>query len=391
MKKFIFVLMFILLSVQVSAVGNLVDTGDNIVVNQTKIENGYYIANSVDLLSGVKGDVHAVSSYFKSQNVIDEDLNVLASKVDIYGVVGDDARVVSSELFLDNVVFGDLVVFVSKYDSGSNAQVGDTAYISGDYVILKGRYDGDVYISANKVYVDAVVAGDLFVDASFLEVASSSILLGDAELTDNLKINESLVDGAITFIPRKAWGEDFEGVSFSVGDWFLTLVTIFVTGLAFLLVGKEYSKKVDTTLMRRPFYSFLLGLAVLILMPVVAVILLLTLVGSTLGLILFAAYVAMLLLSASIGAWYMGGLFMSIFNMEDYKYLKFAVGCVLFMLIALIPVIGPIVVVVASIMGMGAFFRNFYGKDRAKPKNRQNKFKSTKKKSAKKKSKRKKK
>ncbi|MCF7866440.1 hypothetical protein K9L67_01410 [Candidatus Woesearchaeota archaeon] len=373
MKKFIFILMLVLLSVSVAATSpsNFV-LGDLVVVNQTKLDNMYYLSNSVSLLSDVKGDVYAVSSYFNSESVVDEDLSVLSGDADIYGVVGGDARIMSGDLFLGGFVFGDLVAFVSKYDSSKETHIGDNSYLNSDYVILKGKYDGDVYIKANVVYVDALVSGDLFVDSSRLDVANSSLLLGDVELTDNLDLNESLVEGGVSYVARKDWGENYKGISFSVGDWLLALATIFITGLAFLLIGRDYSMRVDVTLSRRPFYSFMLGLGTLILMPLVAIVLLMTVVGSILGFIVLALYVAMLLLSASIGAWYMGNLFLSMFNMAAYKYLKLGVGCVLFMFILLIPILGPLVVVVTSIIGLGAFFRNFYGRDKPKPKRRKN-------------------
>ena len=141
---------------------------------------------------------------------------------------------------------------------------------------------------------------------------------------------------------------------------------LLIVGFVFLAVPKEYAKRVEITSMQRPFHSFVVGLIAAVLSPLAIFVLLWTVIGIPLGVILSMAYLGLVILSMPVGAWFLGDMILKVFDMDVYKYMKLVLGAIAFVLIGLIPVVGPIILLITSIIGFGAMVRNFYGKDKPK-------------------------
>ncbi|MCF7871862.1 hypothetical protein K9L97_02405 [Candidatus Woesearchaeota archaeon] len=372
MKKLMFILLMLILANSVSAL-----SADNFVVessfnvNDSFRDNLYVISDDLVVQEDVLGDLYALSGNILLNGTINDDFVGLTENALIIGNIGGDLRFIGGDLVVSGTVFKEVLTFAESVVFEESADVGGTVWINALRINLNGNYDGSVKIDGENVVLNGVFSDDVYVNARYLSVDENSLFLGDVYLSDNLVIDNSLVKGDVYNFTYEGFLSDFSKYTFGIFEWFLTLVTIFVTGVVFLLVSRDFSSRLNVTLMQRPLYSFLIGLASIILIPVVGFALLFSVVGLPLSFILFAVYGILFLLSGVVGAWYLGGLLIRLFTSEDYKYVKMFLGSIIFMVVILIPILGVLIWVILSIMAFGSFIRNFYGKD--KPKRRKKK------------------
>jgi hypothetical protein len=117
-----------------------------------------------------------------------------------------------------------------------------------------------------------------------------------------------------------------------------------------------------------PWKSLAVGFAVLVAAPVAAVILIVTLVGLPLGLALMALYVLVLLLGLFVGATWLGSMGARLLRGDASRgrmLLSLLVGVLVLALLALVPMLGPIVEALAVILGIGGWsihgYRRYMG------------------------------
>jgi hypothetical protein len=107
---------------------------------------------------------------------------------------------------------------------------------------------------------------------------------------------------------------------------------------------------------QQPWGSLLWGLVVLIVTPVALAILAVTIIGIPLALIGVAIYVIEIYLAKIFTALAIGDLAADPLKISDNRYLRLAVGLVIYFALGALPIVGGFVRFVGLLFGLGAVF-----------------------------------
>ncbi len=143
--------------------------------------------------------------------------------------------------------------------------------------------------------------------------------------------------------------EDF-GLASRIAWWIGVTISTIILGMALLLFAPRAAESLEMVVRARLGSSIAWGVGLLFLLPIVAIIALVTIVALPLGLALLAGLGLLFMVGYVAATFVVGRL---ILKPPQSPYLAFLVGWVILRLLALIPVVGGIVWVLASAWGLG--------------------------------------
>lgn len=237
------------------------------------------------------------------------------------------------------VVVGDVVV-----DRGQTA--GDVVVANGD-VTVRGKVDGDIVVGDGDVTIRGKVGGDVVTFAGTAILGRRAHVEGDVVYGDKRPqiASGSKVDGDIKKIDA---GDVGLGVHIAV--WAAVTLSTFVLGLLLLLLFPKAADAFARTLKAKTGMAALTGVLAFLLLPVIGVALLLTILGIPLGAGVLLAVLPLYGLAYTVSAFAIGRLILK----KSPRIVAFLVGLVLLRGLAIVPFLGPVVWVVATILGLGA-------------------------------------
>jgi hypothetical protein len=204
----------------------------------------------------------------------------------------------------------------------------------------------------------------VLVRARSVEVGSRAVIGGDVVFET---LNEPQIEPGATLQgrqtvtlprpgPRDGWG-----IAQALGTIVLFgLGAGVLAGVILLAVGPRFIEDAVARMRAAPGGSLLAGLGVFVLVPLAAFLLMVTVIGLPIGLVMLLA-LPLLWLTASV---------MAAFGLADWllnrprreasltmRLVQLLVGVVVLTLIGLIPVVGPLVWLIALLLGLGATWR----------------------------------
>ena len=206
------------------------------------------------------------------------------------------------------VLNGDLVVL------GGNIVLEASSTVNGDTVALGGNVTSNGTINGNLVAMGGIVEfldqaqvnGDLIVLGSSYEQAEGAVISGNIITEENIPFEFNLPD-RIALFDGNFLASQFQLLPLVSAPWFFFRILIW-TGLAILmtLFIQDQAAVINRAAFGQPFMSFVVGLGVIILTPLVLIALIITILLSPVSLLgiiaLFAAWVVGLIaLSLEIG------------------------------------------------------------------------------------------
>ena len=248
--------------------------------------------------------------------------SALAAEDDERITIVGDVLVDSDETTSDIVVVDGNVTVRGTVD-------GSIIVADGD-VTIRGNVTGDVVTFAGTAILGrrANVEGDLFYGDKEPQVASGAQVGGDVEKIDAGDV----------------------GLGLSIGVWIAVTVSTLLLGLLLLLLFPKAADATARTLKARKGMVALTGVLAFILLPVIGVVLLVTVVGIPLGVGLLLALLPLYGLGYTAGAFLVGRLILS----KSSRIVAFLVGLVILRALAIVPFLGSLVWLIATILGLGA-------------------------------------
>ena len=233
--------------------------------------------------------------------------------------------------------------------------VADTVFVAGGTATVHGTVetvvvlDGSAVLEGASVQSVVVTGGSVSIDAAST-VTGDVRTLGATATVDPAATVGGTVSGLETDLVAAGALLAPAILLFMLG---LALVTI-VAGLALAALAARQVRSAETLMNTEPIQTFVVGLAGLVVIPLMAVLAMITLVGAPLGLaILFvvwpaAAVAGYLVAGIWIGEWLLGR--MSSRERPDRPYMAAVVGLLVLPIISIVPFVGAI----ASLFGFGA-------------------------------------
>lgn len=285
------------------------------------------------------GDLTALSGSVVVRGTVDGDLTALSGTVVVEegGVVTGDLSGAAGSVRVDGRVDGSVSAGAGSVTVGSSGVIGGDLSVGASDVRVDGRVDGDAVLGAGRVELGpgAVVGGDLRYDEDATFVRDPAATVGGAVVAE-----ASLGEVSPFVLP---WW---------VGVVYGTLASLLL-GLALLVVAPRTSRSVADRVATEPVRSLGVGLLTVVVVPVALVALALTIVGiplTLLGAVLFGllAWVALVY-----GRFAVAVVALSRVGVDD-RFVAMAVGVVGLGLVAAVPVLGGLVDVAVSLLGLGA-------------------------------------
>jgi hypothetical protein len=251
--------------------------------------------------------------------------------------------------------------------SDSELSTDDQVILNGRAVVPAGETVGSVTIFNGPAVIEGTVRDSVVVFNGDTEIAgtvgqdvvsfngdvlirSGAEVAGDLVTSSSPKIEQgATVRGSQQNVATRFDLEDF-GLASRIAWWIGVTVSTIILGMALLLFAPRAAESLEMVVRDRFGSSIAWGVGLLFLLPIVAIIALVTIVALPLGLALLAGLGLLYMVGYVAATFVVGRL---IIKPPQSPYLAFLVGWIILRLLALIPVVGGIIWVLASAWGLG--------------------------------------
>ncbi|HEX5712025.1 MAG TPA: polymer-forming cytoskeletal protein [Solirubrobacterales bacterium] len=245
----------------------------------------------------------------------------------------------------------DAIVVVSGDVTVSRGEVvGGVFIVSGDARIA-GRVDGDVAVLDGDVLLTGTVEGDLFTAAGTARLGPTAEVTGDVQYGDERPVVslDARVHGDVEEQDWPEFGDLFAWIGGFV-FWLAITLSLLVLGALLLLVAPRAADTLYARSRERVGPTIAIGIAIAIVLPVLAFVAAITLLGLPLAIGIVLALgplgaIAYVTAAFALGRRWVGP--------PRHRMLALLAGLAALRLLALVPVLGAIVGIAAVIFGLG--------------------------------------
>ena len=254
----------------------------------------------------------------------------------------------------------------SAQDDGSGAGENDQVVLTGQLLIEADRTVDTAVIFNGRATVEGTVREDLFVMNGDTEISGTVngdvvVFNGDVAVLSGAEIGGDLVTQST---PQVEAGATIRGsqtniatkFDYDVGAfagrfvwWLGYTVSVLILGLLLLAFAPHLDEAVVETIRARLGSSIGWGVALFFLLPIAAILLLVTVVGIPLGLFVMLALALIYTIGYAVATHGVGRLVMR----SSSRNVAFLIGLVILRALALIPVVGGLLWLLASVWGLG--------------------------------------
>jgi hypothetical protein len=224
--------------------------------------------------------------------------------------------------------------------------VGDVVVVDGN-VLVRGKVDGDVIVVDGDLTLRGMVTGDV------VTVRGRAIFGNRGRVQGDLHYVKKKPEGAAGRVGGKVQKEnisDIGSIGIAIVVWLAFTISALVLGLILVLLAPRAADAVERAGRGSTLASFLVGLLLFFLLPLLGILALVTIIGIPFGIGLLLAVLPLYAIGYTSGAWILGRRILA----NKGRILAFIVGLLVLRLLALIPIAGGIVWFLATIFGLGA-------------------------------------
>jgi cytoskeletal protein CcmA (bactofilin family) len=342
--------MILLLALASPVSGAQITQGTTVTVTTNQVVNDdlYSFGSTVTINGTVRGDVFSMGGTITVNGTVTGSVNVAGSTITIAGRVDGSVRAGGSTITL-------------------NGRVGKDAMLAGSSITLASgaRVGRDLDVAAGTLSLNGYVGRNVAADVQTLHVGSTATVRGSLSYGNTATI----APGAALSGPVRhtQYGGQWPGTwqvwttgiwpSMLAFAWLRGFISLAVLGLLFLLVAPRYSLRTETTLYKRPWASLGVGLGVLIGGPIAGTVVFVAGIfvgGWWLALLALAIYILAIALSIPVSGLFVGRWILQRAGAYNiWPGAGLLLGLALLMLVSLVPILGPLVLFLAVLFGLG--------------------------------------
>jgi hypothetical protein len=238
----------------------------------------------------------------------------------------------------------DRIVLVGSVLIDRDETAGDIYVLDGD-VTIRGTVTGDVVVADGDVTIRGTVEGDVVTVTGQATLGRRGNVRGDITYADNEPVQTpgSQVGGEV-----KKFDVADAGILGAIATLIGITVSLFLLGLLLLLLAPRAADAVARTAREKALVSFGVGFLAFFLIPIIAFAALFTVVGIPLGIILLLLVLPLYAISYVTAAFALGRRII-----KGSRILAFLVGLVILGLLSLIPIVGSLIGLLATMFGLG--------------------------------------
>ncbi len=338
----------------------------------------------------IPSKVNATQFHFESyslakEDVVDEDIYIVADEIRIDGIVHGDVIAIGDSIQLNGTVVGDAYLIGSKIDV--QASIYGITFLFGNNSTVEGLLAENTYIFSSFLNYNADTGKNLF--TFFLESSINGSVGGNLRAFGSKSVIDAFVNkdllvlaGQYSIEEEKVVGEIFDKVKTQEiaveqgvepskeisPSWETNVIMAFVGFLSMLLVGfilifvapvKSYAIKEKISGSSGEFFTSLaVGFVVLVLVPFPLVVLLLTVIGAPAAIMMLGALLFIFTFGRIWVEMTFGNEVLGLFGIKEYRpYKSLLTGRFISTLIYLIPVVGTLYSMILGTVALGAILR----------------------------------
>jgi len=318
----------------------------------------FALGGSIEIFTEVMGDVLLLGGTILSDNSVLGDFRALGGKIEIKGETQGDIAVVGTRVAVSGNANTIFIVGGSVILSGSST---GPVTIYGTDVTLSGEFGDNVtVVASNKL----TVKDDTRILGSFRYNSPQEIIIPQTVRIDG----EQVYTGSYSYVPTneeaRVYAVAGAGLFFLVRVLGAMITAGLLLGL-FPAFAKNVARSALTLGNRRGLLMLLLGLALLVVTPILLVFLFVSFVGAGLALLLGTLYILLILLAylyagIIIGAKLRESLFSKIKGNSDLVWRDGVIGMFVFYLIGTIPYVGATLTLILVCLALGVLSTILY-------------------------------
>lgn len=280
--------------------------------------------------------------------------------------VAHGLRLAGETVRLQSRIAGDVAITAERAIVAPRAIIEGDLWILAENVAIEGRIEGDVEAAGGRVLFNGEADGDVRLSADAVAIGPDAVIHGRlsylslerADIAPGARIAGRVerLGGAAAELPL----DDEDG-----GDGWGLLLLLFVVSTAATLFFPTGMRRVRRAAFREPLRALGSGLVALIGLPLLALLLAITVIGLPLAVLVLLLYLLALVLGVLTAIGIIGDGLLSLLRPDlapgaVWRVLAVLIGAVLLWLLGQIPVLGPLIWVVAITFGMGGAIMAVY-------------------------------
>lgn len=315
----------------------------------------------ITISENTPGDVMVASGELEFRGTAGGDLLVAAGEQSIAGEVRGSVRLAGGEISLNTAVARNATIAGGRVDIAPGASIGGNAYLAGGQVNVQGTVGGVLAMNGGTAVLDGTVEGDVIFSGSSLRVGPQARIAGD--------LRTRAPEGGVTIDPgARISGQVISEIAEPGGTarWFWLVRVVMIVGFLFagaavVALLPERTEAAAALIPHRPGAAVGWGFLWLVGVPIVAIILAATLVGIPLALISVAVYLITLYLARAVTAVWLGRSVLGdrAGTGRSGAVVSFLAGAVVIVAIQFVPILGALISLVATVLGLGATVQLF--------------------------------
>lgn len=334
------------------------EAGENVLTNQSILDDAYVLAGNANIKEDVFGDLYIGGGSIVIDGNVHEDLVVGGGMVTVSGDVFGDLRVIGGKVAIYGNVGDDLLLASGQVDLGKNSVVNGSILAGTGILTLDGVVKEDLRGGMGMLFLNGEVGKDVVVtvEDKFL-IDPKAKIGGDLKYSALLEANvpKDTVKGKVAFnkFQRDTLLQNLT-YAFLIHKAFSFVSALLIVLLLVLFVPKVLIKSGQAT-KENVLKAFGIGLLTMIGGLIVPLILMFTVIGIPIALIVFAALMILMYLSKVFAASWAASYFINPKkNLSKLKLFSLISGALFsYYLISLVPYLGLLAEIVLFLIGAG--------------------------------------
>jgi hypothetical protein len=324
-------------------------------------EDVFTAGQSVDIKGeGTTGDVAVAGANVTVSGDVRGYVMAAGANVNVNAPIGNDLWAAGANVIVNNSVADNAMLAGSSVVIEQTGSIGHDARIAASFADVKGRVTRNLNIAAANALISSEIGGNVEAYTENLTLTPGAIVRGNLTVYSP---NQPVVSPQAQVLGRIDYHKterQQSSASSAFGNWFgnwlLTFLWITVLGLVAVWFSPVWTNRVAEMLKENTGKSFLVGLVVMLLVPILFIFLLVTVVGLPLAFLLGALAFAAFLLSGVFIAYFVGEWFLkTIKHWENSNVLKIVFGALIITFVMTLPWIGGLAKLAVMFFGAGAF------------------------------------
>ncbi|MEK7170897.1 MAG: hypothetical protein AAB774_01155 [Patescibacteria group bacterium] len=336
---------------------------DSVVVKETETPKDLHlVGKNIIVDADTTGDLLLAGETILANGKVENSLFIAGGTITVRSHVLRHVRIAGGTVTLSGRVDGDV------YIAGGDVTIADSAEIMGGLYVASGTLN----ISGKVLGQLKVGGGEVIIDGS---VGSTKIYGDSVRLTNKAKINGDFnyeaakpasIDTAAVITGQTYYTEPpqvdryglFFGSAFTLGH-LLRLLGAILLGWLLIRFWPRTSRKVVDFAVGSPMSAIGYGLLSFFLVSLGGLVLLFTIVGMSLAGVILTLWLLTMMLGSIFGKITLGSWLYRLFKHDESYQLTIgtvSLGIVVSSILMLVPVIGPLVVFITFLLGVGSVF-----------------------------------